>query len=192
MKKLKTKKQYRKAITYYIDVLIDIHARMDKPMKRKDKKYFKEFTKYRNYKHKSHLRAYLKLLKTFKKYLVVKYKVAAPNLLVVSDPESAFSCQCGALQGFQNIGVTCTICRTELAVISDAIYPIGTKITAIHGATSDTINQVDTFTGPNAGGIIADVVMNSNHTYSVIFSNGVSIFITANELSDSSQYIINL
>ena len=72
----------------------------------------------------------------------------------------------------------------------NSLYPVGTRIISIHGETSDTEAAQDVFTGPNAQGVISQVLTDQEHCYSVDFPLGVSVFLSSSEIADSSNYEI--
>jgi len=65
---------------------------------------------------------------------------------------------------------------------------VGIKILSFHGEMSDTNEAQDVHTGPNAIGEVIDILENQEHCFSVAFSKGVSIFLSKDELMDSSKY----
>jgi hypothetical protein len=73
----------------------------------------------------------------------------------------------------------------------NSLYPVGTRIISIHGETSDTEAAQDVFTGPNAQGVISQVLTDQEHCYSVDFPLGVSVFLSPSEMADSSKYKID-
>ena len=73
----------------------------------------------------------------------------------------------------------------------NSLYPVGTRIISIHGETSDTEAAQDVFTGPNAQGVISQVLTDQEHCYSVDFPLGVSVFLSPFEITDSSKYQID-
>ena len=73
----------------------------------------------------------------------------------------------------------------------NSLYPVGTRIISIHGETSDTEAAQDVFTGPNAQGVISQVLTDQEHCYSVDFPLGVSVFLSPSEMADSSKYQID-
>ncbi len=70
----------------------------------------------------------------------------------------------------------------------NSLYSVGTRIISIHGEISDTDTAQDVFTGPNALGVISQVLNDQEHCYSVDFSLGVSVILSQEELADTSRY----
>lgn len=70
----------------------------------------------------------------------------------------------------------------------NSLYSVGTRIVSVHGETSDTDAAQDVFTGPNALGVISQVLTDQEHCYSVDFPLGVSVFLSHDEISDRSKY----
>ena len=77
----------------------------------------------------------------------------------------------------------------QCKVSNFTLLPVGTRILSIKGETSDTDSGQDVSTGAHAEGIISDVLPEQAHCYSVDFPKGVSVFLSPQELADSSRYL---
>jgi hypothetical protein len=65
---------------------------------------------------------------------------------------------------------------------------IGTKVISLQGETSDTEDGQDVFTGINAEGIVEDILPDQENAFSVVFPNGVCVFLSIQEITDTSRY----
>ena len=93
---------------------------------------------------------------------------------------------------------TCLLCTQKVPALFGPVhlcldcYPkaphIGTKVISLKGETSDTENGQDVFTGLNAEGIVEQILPNQENALSVVFPNGVSVFLTIQEITDASRY----
>ena len=94
--------------------------------------------------------------------------------------------------------LTCQLCTQKVPALFGMAhlcldcYPmaphIGTKVISLQGETSDTENGQDVFTGPNAEGIVEQILPNQENALSVVFPNGVSVFLSIQEITDTSRY----
>lgn len=69
-------------------------------------------------------------------------------------------------------------------------WPEGTRIVSVQGEMSDTDEATDVHTGPDAVGTIDAVLPGQEHCYSVVFPNGVGVFLGNGELADPARYRI--
>ncbi len=67
-------------------------------------------------------------------------------------------------------------------------YPAGTRILSIFGESGDTDEEIDAQTGPNAVGIISEVLPEQENCYVVEFVGGIFAFLSDEELADSHYY----
>jgi hypothetical protein len=70
-------------------------------------------------------------------------------------------------------------------VLDSASLPVGTRILSIHGETAWVDEEGDVETGPQAVGIVTQVLPEQEHCYSVVFDKGVWVFLSDGELADS-------
>lgn len=69
-------------------------------------------------------------------------------------------------------------------------WPEGTRVLSIQGEMSDTDEATDVHTGPDAVGTIDAVLPGQENCYSVVFPNGVGVFLNNEELADPARYRI--
>jgi hypothetical protein len=94
--------------------------------------------------------------------------------------------------------LTCPLCAKKvpnlfgplhLCLDCCALSPhIGTKVISIQGETSDTEDGQDVFTGVDAEGIVEQILPDQENAFSVVFPNGVGVFLGIREITDPTRY----
>lgn len=64
----------------------------------------------------------------------------------------------------------------------------GSQILSIQGEKGASDNAQDEETGPNAVGVVENIFPDQEHCFSVTFPNGISVFLSKNELRDQNAY----
>ena len=73
-------------------------------------------------------------------------------------------------------------------VLDSASLPVGTRILSIQRETAWVDEEGDVETGPQAVGIVTQVLAEQEHCYVVVFDKGVWVFLSDGELADSQSY----
>jgi len=73
-------------------------------------------------------------------------------------------------------------------ILGGALLPVGTRIRSIRGETAWVDEEGEVETGPEAVGIVTQVLPEQEHCYAVAFDKGVWVFLSDGELADSQSY----
>lgn len=95
---------------------------------------------------------------------------------------------------------SCRLCKQQAKLVFStlslcqkclgALPHIGTKIISLQGEISDTTDAVDVFTGLNSEGVVDGIFPEQENCFSVVFQNGVAIFLSPGEITDTHNYRI--
>lgn len=69
-----------------------------------------------------------------------------------------------------------------------ATLSTGTKILSVFGETANTVDADNVFTGPNATGVVDEVLDGSGQRYVVLFNNDVTVKLSDEQLADGLRY----
>ncbi|GAB6142454.1 hypothetical protein JCM14076_31840 [Methylosoma difficile] len=96
--------------------------------------------------------------------------------------------------------LSCRLCKQQVKFVFGtlsfcqkclgALPHIGTKIISLQGEISDTTDAVDVFTGLNSEGVVDGIFPEQENCFSVVFQNGVAIFLSPGEITDTHNYRI--
>lgn len=95
---------------------------------------------------------------------------------------------------------SCRLCKQPTKIVFGALSlcqkclgalpHIGSKIISLQGEMSDTTDAINVFTGINSEGVIDGIFPVQENCFSVVFQNGVAIFLSAAEITDKANYRI--
>ncbi len=118
------------------------------------------------------------------------------------------ACCSGFLQSLGDLGAwleqqdaipsaVCELCGTTSPVSTEGRavprYPIAARVTSIEGEQGHDGNDQPRSTGPNAKGLIADVLPQQENCYLVSFwETGVEVFLSDSDLADISRYRVEV